>query len=292
MENLNTQVILEVIRTGSFKKSAENLGYTQAGIAYIVNAAEKAWNIKLFHREYGGVRLTEEGKLLLPYIQQMNNLERQLLQKVSEINHLQAGLIRIVAFEVIFIHWIPAIISAFRKDHPQVDFEFVTCEDRHEAARMVYEGDADLGFFIPPVSRPIETITLMEEPMMAIVAPEHPLADRDCFPVSEILNYPYIAMKEDENSELADIFSAFGVHPTPAFTLESDYADMAFVSQNLGFSIFSRTAALHSPFRLRALPFDRPVTRTICLGVKSLDDSSEIVKKFISYIQDFAASQS
>ena len=287
MENLNTQVILEVVKSGSFKRAADSLGYTQAGVAYIINAAEKAWNIKLFVREYGGVRLTEEGKILLPYIQQIDKLHRQMLQKVNEINHLEAGQIRIVSFEVAYIHWLPEIVASFKADYPKIDFEFITCEDRNEAARKIYDGDADIGFFILPVSKPIDTIPLLEEPMMAIVSPDHPLANAECFPVSEIPNYPYISMKEDENSELADIFDALGIHPKPAFTLESDYADMAFVSKNLGYAIFSRTAALGAPFNLRALPFDREINRTICLAVKSESACSEIVRKFISYTRKY-----
>lgn len=288
MDNLNTQVILEVASSGSFKKAAEKLGYTQAGIAYIVNAVEKEWNIKLFHREYGGVKLTQEGKLLLPYIRQINNAERQLTQKIGEITNMQAGLIRIVAFEVIMIHRLPGIVAAFKKDFPNIEFEFISCEDRFEAERMVYENDADLGFFCLPVRKELETLLLVEEPMMAIVSPEHPLAELPYFPVSEIENYAYIATSNDETSEISELFESFGVQPKISFTLQSDYSDMAFVSQNLGFGIFSKTAVQNAPFALKALEFDRPFTRTIVVGVKSYAGCSEIVKKFIEYTQKFS----
>lgn len=291
MESINTQVILEVAESGSFKKAADKLGYTQAGIAYIVNTVEKEWNIKLFHREYGGVKITQEGKLLLPLIRQVNNTERQLAQKVGEINHMQAGLIRIVAFEVILIHWLPPVIAAFRKDFPNIDFEFVSYEDRFEAARMVYENDADIGFFCLPISKPLETVTLAEEPMMAIVSPKHPLAECEYFPVSEIENYPYIATVDDETSEIVELFESFGVKPKVSFTLQSDYSDMAFVNQNLGFSIFSRSAVQNTPFPLRAMEFDKPFSRTIALGVKSTASCSEIIKKFIEYTQNFIKSK-
>lgn len=281
MDNLRAQVILEIINRGSFRKAAESLGYTQAGVAYIVSSLEKEWDVKLFHREYGGVRMTEEGKLLLPFIQQISNLERQLTQKVNEINHLQAGQLRIVSFETIFVNLLPDILSVFQKDYPQVEFEFICCENRHEAARMVYDGDADLGFFVPPFSKGLETVFLTEEPMMAIISPEHPLANASCFPVSEIEHFPFIATKNDENSEFVEIFQQLGVQPHPSFKVESDYMNMAFVSKNLGFSIFSRMAAAHAPFNVLALPFDRPITRTIHLGVKSLENTSDLVRKFI-----------
>ena len=61
MEKLNTTVFLKVVEIGSFKRTADILGYTQAGVSYIINAMEKEFGLTLFHREYGGVRLTSEG---------------------------------------------------------------------------------------------------------------------------------------------------------------------------------------------------------------------------------------
>lgn len=290
MDNLNCTILLEVVSAGSFKKAAEKLGYTQAGIAYSVNNTEKAWGIKIFSREYGGVALTPEGKLLLPLIQQISNAERQLAQKINEINALQAGEIRIVAFEAILANWISGIVAAFHKDYPNISFAFVSCENRDEAEKLVVSGDVDLGFFILPTGKSLQTLKLAEEPMLAIVSPTHPLAGEAAFPTAKIADYPFIAMKNDANSELAEIFQKFGIVPRPAFTVESDSAAMAFVSQNLGYAIFSETAVKSSPFPLCALPFDTPIYRTVVLGAKSFADCSAVVKEFIRYTQDWTSS--
>lgn len=286
MENLNTKVILEVIESGSFKKAAEKLGYTQAGISYIINAVEKDWGIKLFFREYGGVKLTEEGKLLQPLIQQLHNVEHQLQMKVSEINELEDGVVRIAAFEMIFIHLLPGIVAEFKKAHPKVHFEFITCENNKEVERMVREGDVDLGFFATPTAKDIETIPLFDEPMMVILSPQHPLANGETFPVNVLDKYPYITMKDDEFSEIPAIFQRFDVQPESTFIVTSDYACMAFVSQNLGYGIFSKMAAEKSPVPICALEFSEPVTRTISIGVKSLANSSKMTKAFIQQVQE------
>jgi len=290
LDNLNSSILLETASAGSFKKAAEKLGYTQAGIAYSINNTEKAWGIKIFSREYGGVALTPEGELLLPLIQQIHNAERQLAQKINEINALQTGEIRIVAFETIFANWIPGIVAAFHKDYPNISFEFVSCENRDEAEKMVLCGDVDLGFFILPTAKALQTLKLAEEPMLAIVSPSHPLAGKPAFPTCRIADYPFIAMKNDANSELAEIFQELGITPKPAFTVESDSAAMAFVSENLGYAIFSETAVKSSPFPLCALPFDTPIYRTIVLGAKDLTDCSAVVTEFIRYTKDWVLS--
>ena len=40
MDKLNCNVFLTVVETGSFKRTADILGYTQAGISYIINSLE------------------------------------------------------------------------------------------------------------------------------------------------------------------------------------------------------------------------------------------------------------
>ena len=50
MANQKYDAFLTVARLGSFKAAAEELGYTQAGISYLVNALEKELGLTLFLR--------------------------------------------------------------------------------------------------------------------------------------------------------------------------------------------------------------------------------------------------
>ena len=67
MERFNAEVFLKIAELGSYRKAADSLGYTQAGIKYIVDAMEEEAGLKFFAREYGGVSLTENGKDILPW---------------------------------------------------------------------------------------------------------------------------------------------------------------------------------------------------------------------------------
>ena len=69
MEKINAEVFVTVAALGSYKRAADKLGYTQAGISYIISSMEEQAGMKFFEREYGGVRLTREGKELLPSMQ-------------------------------------------------------------------------------------------------------------------------------------------------------------------------------------------------------------------------------
>ena len=107
MDNkINATVFLTVAETGSFRKAADELGYTQAGISYIIAAMEEASGCSLFLREHGGVRLTPEGELLLPQIRQLQAWERHFTQTVNEIHGLEKGTLRVQIFDSVSVHWI------------------------------------------------------------------------------------------------------------------------------------------------------------------------------------------
>lgn len=85
MANQKYDAFLTVARLGNFKAAAEELGYTQAGISYLVNALEKELGLTLFLREYGGVHLTTEGREVLGLVQAINADEHALAARVREL---------------------------------------------------------------------------------------------------------------------------------------------------------------------------------------------------------------
>ena len=68
LEKVNAEVFLAVAELGSYRKAADSLGYTQAGISYIINAMEEEMGLKLFVREHGGVSLSANGEEILPWV--------------------------------------------------------------------------------------------------------------------------------------------------------------------------------------------------------------------------------
>ena len=69
MPNQKYEAFVTVAKTGSFKKTAEILGYTQAGVSYMMSSLEQEMGTALFTRDHSGARLTADGRNLLPWIQ-------------------------------------------------------------------------------------------------------------------------------------------------------------------------------------------------------------------------------
>lgn len=147
---INAEVFLEVVRTGSFKAAAENLGYTQAGVSYIIKAMENELGLVLFDREYGGVKLSSEGKEVLYYFEQIHANKKLLMAKANEIRSLDIGSVSVRCFSSVSIHWLPGIIEEFHKKHPNITVSITSTDDDAEVEKMIAEQTVDCGFFALP----------------------------------------------------------------------------------------------------------------------------------------------
>ena len=115
MEKINAEVFVTVAALGSYKKAADKLGYTQAGISYIINSMEEQAGMKFFEREYGGVRLTQEGKELLPSMQRLYQDEQIVREQVDKIRGLDTGEIRVLAINTVIVCYLPEILKEFKE---------------------------------------------------------------------------------------------------------------------------------------------------------------------------------
>ncbi|MBQ6662479.1 MAG: LysR family transcriptional regulator [Firmicutes bacterium] len=286
-ERVNAEVFLTVAELGSYRKAADKLGFTQAGISYIINAMEKETGLKLFAREYGGVHLTVDGENLLPWVRQLYNSEQALSERVRELTHLDSGRIRVISFNSVQVKWLPGIIRRFHRDYPEIEIELVSCERFRETEALIDRGDADLGFIVLPAERNLYQLPLSEQPVLAAFPPEHPFAQLSSIPAAALGNYPYIGPPLAFDPSLMAYLQEHEVTLKTAFTTENDDARLALVSQNLGYTIYTGLMLEDHPFSLRYAPLDPPLLWTYGLIAKSEETLSAAARTFMKYAADW-----
>ena len=289
MGNLKYEAFIATAKLGSFKKAAEALGYTQAGISYMLNTLEAELGLTLFVRDYGGVRLTSDGEQVLPWIRDVCNSERQLSARLDDLKSLESGTIRVAAFTSVAIQWLPGMLETFLRDHPKVEFDLRCSDDQEETERLVSRGDVDCGFFVLPVNPDLVTIPLKREPLLMAMPKDHPLAGEPVFPISALSEYPYIELNEGAFSEMRDVFTRYGVKPNVHFTLENGYAVMALVSKGFGFSIFPELILRGTTFPLVCRPLEIPAYRELAISIRSYETASAATLSFLKCVQDWVA---
>ncbi|MCI8305298.1 LysR family transcriptional regulator [Adlercreutzia muris] len=290
MANQRYDAFLAAARCGSFKGAAAELGYTQAGISYLVNALEQELGLTLFLREYGGVHLTTEGREVLGLVQAINADEHALATRVRELSHREGGLVRVGAFTSAAIEWFPQIAKAFLAQYPKIDLKLLCIDDEEELVEATWEGRADCAFSVAPERRSLDAVPLHTDPLLVVLPPDHPLAGADTFSTEALESEPYVQLQGNARpSEMEALFEANGVTPNVRFTVDSDYAVMSMVSAGLGFSVLPSLILARPLFPLAVLPPERPCAREIYLAVRSWDTASAATRAFAEVTERWVA---
>ncbi|HJH42975.1 LysR family transcriptional regulator [Gordonibacter sp. An232A] len=289
MANQKYEAFLKVAETGSFKQAALELGYTQAGVSYLVSALERELDLPLFVRDYGGARLTADGAELLPWVRSVRADERRLETRVAELKHLASGVVRVGAFTSTAIQWFPGMAKSFLAQYPGIDLQLLCLDDQDELEGAVWRGDADCGFFVFPIKRDLHAVPLRHDPLLVVLPPDHPLADAPFVPREALAAEPYIRLKSGTSSEMESLFRNNGVEPSVRFTIDSDYAVMSMVSAGLGFSVLSGLILRDAPFPLAIVPPEVETSREIALALRSRETASTATRAFAEHAERWIA---
>ncbi|MFQ7738625.1 MAG: LysR family transcriptional regulator, partial [Emergencia timonensis] len=165
------EAFIKTAELGSIKKASEELGYTQAGLSYIIKTLEEELDISLFFRDYGKIYLTGGGKELLPLAHAICNDQRRLKTRLSELKNLQSGNITIAVFTSIAVYWLPYLMKGFLEKHPGIRFDVKCYEEPAVLDEMLDNGDVDFGFTVlPDADASFEKVFLKKDPMMIVLA--------------------------------------------------------------------------------------------------------------------------
>lgn len=272
------------VEQGSFTKAAQTLNYTQSGVSRMISDLEKEWGLELLERGKSGVRLTSDGRKLLPLVKNICGEYEKLLTRVNEIKGLKSGLIRIGAFSSAASCWLPNIVREFQKDYPDIEYE-VILGDYDEIEQWIREGKVDCGFLRLPAKEEMETIFLEQDRLLVVLPEGHPLAELEKIPVSAITEEPFLLLKNGENADALEIFGRSMAVPKVRVTSEDGYAVLAMVESGLGISILPELILKPGTRRIVSRELEIPVYRNLGIGWKEKQSASMAVRRFMEYLK-------
>lgn len=141
LKHLNTFKM--IVETGSFQKAAERLNYAQSTITLQMQLLEQELSVPLFEKIGRKMVLTQGGKGLLPYVDEvLAAVER--LESCGTCNTELAGSLRIAIPETLLSYQMPQILKSFRQMAPGVKLSLLT-PNCYEIREQVLKGAVDLG---------------------------------------------------------------------------------------------------------------------------------------------------
>ena len=282
------EALLKTIELGSFTKAAAELGYTQSGISHMLAALERECGCTLLYRDRSGVRLSSDGEVLLPLFRTVENAQKELLGKLSELQGLEAGLISIGTVTSVSVHWLPSIIQEFHAAHPQIQFRLRYGQDYVEIEKWLSEGLVDCGFIGLPATYPhLNLRTLRRDAFVAVLPREHPLAARSSISLHELAAQPFIRLEEGNDNEIAALFSESGIQPKVCFTAWDNQTILAMVSKGLGVSVLTELMFGEDPYDVVAVPLEPAAYRDLALATRREGELTAAVQTFINTTVDW-----
>ena len=277
------EIFLRTLETGSVSRAAEDLGLTQSAVSHALTSLEEQFGFPVLKRSRSGVRLTEEGKKVLPSVRAILSAEMQLQETVSSIHGLSTGTIRIGTFTSVAVHWLPSILKAFQAAHPHIRFKLLN-GDYHDVEQWLEEGAVDLGFVSLPTRAPGKVIPLMKDRLLVILPKDHPLANLPCFPISFAKQESFISLLESSDQDLRRALDAEDIRPNVRFVTKDDYAIIAMVEQGLGIAIMPELLLQGRRDNIAALELKPQASRTIALAVTESGRQSPATRLFADFV--------
>ncbi len=148
LEQLST--FLAVIRLGGVRKAAVGLNLTQPAVTARIKNLESSMCCELFERTSVGMRLTKRGELLLAHAEKFEYLAEQVERDVVEPAGIE-GRLRLGVSETIAQCWLPDLVTALHRQHPNLEIEFNVDISINLRASLLNR-EIDLGILLGPVS--------------------------------------------------------------------------------------------------------------------------------------------
>ncbi len=175
-----------VVREGGFGHAAEALGLSQPAISARIAALEAEVGGPLFVRGGRQSALTERGAAFLPYVRRALALlaegqDAARLTQAGEHGRVTVGIIPSLTETLL-----TPIALAFAAAHPKMELAVHEGRD-DEVPHLLQDGAAQLALMIwPALNAAVSPLLRFREPIVLIVAPSHPLAERRALTLADV----------------------------------------------------------------------------------------------------------
>jgi DNA-binding transcriptional LysR family regulator len=190
------EVFREVALRGSLTAAGEALGYTQSTVSRQISTLETATGATLLDRRPRGVRLTEEGRCLLAHAEAVLERMRAAREALEALRSLEAGRLRVGAFDSADAALVPRAMAAFREAHPKVSLSLVEGGTAVQLGRL-RNGEIDVAVVS---AYPHQTLDaggfdlhhLLDDPLLVALPGGHRLARRKTLRLAELADQSWI----------------------------------------------------------------------------------------------------
>jgi DNA-binding transcriptional LysR family regulator len=240
MEIRQLKAFVAIAEAKTFTAGAKRVNVTQAAISMQIRQLEDEAGLQLFTRTPRRVILTEAGEYLLHRARRILREHDAALAEIAEVAGAEHGRLRIGSASAEFTAvQLPGILRELKAKFPNAELS-VSVGTSHTLVEKIAHGDIDIAFVSLPVENTsVTTDLLFSDQIVAIGAPDHPLAQRKSMDAATLAAEKLILGERGGNARrrVDDFFHAAGVKPNVVMELSRQEAINQMVEAGMGVGI-------------------------------------------------------
>ena len=196
------QVFRAVAMNNSFTRASEILHLSQPAVSIQVKQLEAIVGLPLFEQLKKKVYLTPAGEEMYAYACSIFGLLEEASGVIDALKGLDRGRLRL-SVATTASYFATRMLAAFARLHPQVTIS-LDVTNRVSLLNQLEANERDLVIMgEPPGDRDLDFEPFMENPLVIVAAPEHPLACCNDIPVARLASESFIVREQGSGTRAA-----------------------------------------------------------------------------------------
>ncbi|MFP5527326.1 LysR family transcriptional regulator [Peptococcus simiae] len=288
MVDISYRIFELVVNTKSLTKTAEIVHLTPSAVSHSLRKLEERLGMQLVIRGRDGVRLTEQGKDLLPFVQFAIKAEERLQQEINRICDLRSSVLNVGVFSSVGCNWLPDIIRLMYQQHPQIDLHI------HEGSYAdleagLAEGRLDVAFVSLPVEGNLIAYPLTRDRLLCLTARDFQPSHNDFVTIEDIEKETFISPPAGSDFDALAFLRANNIEVYSPHVLGEDSVIVALVESGMGISILPELVVQRVKNNVKAHPIEGAPFRTIGIATQKIELVTAAARAFVKVTQQYIA---
>src|SRR5437868_10105363 len=239
MDLRQLEIVQAVAEAGSFTGAGRKLRVSQSAISRQILLLEQEMNEAIFLRVGRRIRITPAGDALVQLSHRVFGDIRDTVTLIGESQQVLSGTLRLAGGMTVCMYVFPALLQEYRRQHSAIEVKLITGTSQR-LLQEIRTGTADLGFITLPVNEPeLVTVPAMEEEMLLVAHPSHPLARKKRIAPQDLAQQPFVLFEAVSNSRriVDNFFLKEGIDPRIVMETENVEILKALVRAEMGITI-------------------------------------------------------
>ncbi len=191
-----------VARNGSYTRAAAELHLSQPAVSMQVRQLEDAAGLPLFEKLGKTIHLTEAGRELFHYSQAIGRQLRELDEVIEGLKGVQRGHLRI-SVATTANSFATRLLAAFSRRYPGTSFS-LDVTNRKSLLDQLASNETDLVIMgKPPDELELDALAFMDNPLVVIAPPDHPLAGGRRIPLARLQEETFVVRELHSGTRIA-----------------------------------------------------------------------------------------